>query len=117
MLGLPQWTGEIESQFELRALVPQRVSLPFTAANSVMNPDQKCRCRLTVEGESDPTLPARILALLTVRGELPDWFSVQKISDDALTILIDLIDPGEHALNILVEKVRNIPSVNDVLRI
>jgi hypothetical protein len=74
------------------------------------------RCFLSVEAESDPTVAARILHLLTVRGEIPQWFSVRRECPQALRIAIELAGVDETAAHVLAEKIRNIPTVTCVSR-
>lgn len=79
-----------------------------------MNPELKFRCLVTVEAEADPQLPGRILDLLTVRGCLPDWFSVRKRGSDMIRVSLELSDLDQQAASLLVRKILKIPSAMDV---
>ena len=79
-----------------------------------MNPELKFRCLVTVEAEVDPQLPGRVLDLITVRGVLPDWFSVRKRGRDAIRVSLEMTDLDDHAATLLTRKILKIPSVIDV---
>lgn len=79
-----------------------------------MNPLTSPRCFLTVEAENDHTVSARILQLLTVRGDIPEWFGVRKHRDETLRVTVELNGIAEEAAVLLGRKLRNIPTVLDV---
>jgi hypothetical protein len=81
-----------------------------------MNPELKFRCLVTVEAEVDPQLPGRILDLLTVRGCLPEWFSVRKRAPDSIRVSLELIDVDDQAAELLARKILKLPTVLDVTR-
>ena len=81
-----------------------------------MNDSLQTRCFFSIDAESDPATASRILQLLTVRGELPDWFSVRKRGADALRIAIEFTGMDETAAHFLAEKIGKLPAVLDVSR-
>ena len=81
-----------------------------------MNSVLPSRCFLAVEAENDPALAGRILHLLTVRGNVPEWFSVRKRHPQALRIAIELAGLDEPGAGLLAAKIRNLPTVLDVSR-
>jgi hypothetical protein len=81
-----------------------------------MNPELKLRCLVTVEAEADPQLPGRILDLVTVRGCLPEWFSVRKRGPDTLRVSLELISLDDDEAGLLARKILKIPTVLEVAR-
>ena len=81
-----------------------------------MNPELKFRCLVTIEAESDPQLPGRILDLVAVRGVLPDWFSVRRRGADRIRVSLELGDLDEPAAGLLADRILKIPTVLDVER-
>lgn len=72
------------------------------------------RCLLSVETETDATVASRILHLLTVRGEIPEWFSVRKSGADALRIAIELSGLDPVAAESVKQKILKLPTVVEV---
>lgn len=81
-----------------------------------MTPNPLSRCLFTVEGESDPQLPCRILGLFTQRGHLPEWFSVRRPREDTLRVVVEITGLDEHTCELLAGKMLNIPTVLEVSR-
>ena len=81
-----------------------------------MNPELKFRCLITVEAEVDPQLPGRILDLVTVRGCLPEWFSVRKRRPETIRVSLELLELDEYDANLLTQKILKMPTVLDVER-
>lgn len=79
-----------------------------------MNPEPKFRCLITVEAEADPQLPGRILDLVTVRGCLPEWFSVRKRAAGALRVSLELLGLDDDERELLRRKILKIPTVLEV---
>lgn len=72
------------------------------------------RCVLTVQAERDPTVSARILGLVTVRGEIPERFTAVRNAGERLCITLELREPRPQATRLLAAKIRNISTVISV---
>lgn len=81
-----------------------------------MNARLNTRCLLTIDAD-DPFAPARILGILTVRGELPESFSAHKRPAGGVRIAIEVAGVDEEAAGRLTQKILRIPSVDDVQRV
>lgn len=79
-----------------------------------MNSQLPSRCLLSVETEADATVASRILHLLTIRGEIPEWFSVRKTGADALRIAVELADVDEATADSVKQKLLKLPTVVNV---
>lgn len=72
------------------------------------------RCLLCVDTESDETVASRILHLLTVRGEIPEWFIVRKSGGGDLRITVELADVDRAAAESVKQKILKLPTVIEV---
>lgn len=82
-----------------------------------MNPDPHSpgsRYLFTIAAESDPQLPCRILGLFTLRGYLPEWFSVRKTGNAVVRLVVEIAGLDDHLCTLLARKMLNIPTVLEV---
>ncbi|HVT34958.1 MAG TPA: hypothetical protein VHE37_05220 [Nevskiaceae bacterium] len=81
-----------------------------------MNPAFSSRCFFAVEAENDPTVATRLLHLLTVRGQTPEWFSLRKHRPEALRISVEVAGVDDAAARQLAQQMQRIPAVIGVSR-
>jgi hypothetical protein len=67
-------------------------------------------CRFHIEAEFDPQLGQRLLALVSVRNEVPEKFALEKGAQQ-LEIMLETRCRDEPGAQLLLYKIRNIPTV------
>ncbi len=81
------------------------------APAEIGNPD---RLRFLLTGDTDPQLPARVLALLTVRAELPLQFSfTRRDTDDSVELRFDLLANEVALPELLLDRLLKLPTVRE----
>ena len=72
------------------------------------------RLRFLLTGDTDPQLPARVLALLTVRAELPLQFSFsRRDADDSVELRFELLANEVAIPELLLDRLLKLPTVRD----
>lgn len=70
--------------------------------------------RFRLSGDADPQLPARILALLSVRAELPLQFGFTRLAaDEGIELRFDLLTQEVVLPELLLERLLKLPSVRE----
>lgn len=72
------------------------------------------RFRWLLDAQPDPFLPARALALFTVRNELPQYFCARRPEAGRLQIEVEADVESAQRADHLAERLRGIPSVDSV---
>ena len=77
-----------------------------------MNPlSDTPRARITIRGEADPQLPARVLGLITGSGELPALFCARLEASGCFLIELDRVGADADAVHRFVQRLLRIPTV------
>lgn len=100
---------------------PRRSALEQVAASAkgpygdaAVMPEDHSRLRFRLVAEADPQLPARVLALLTVRGELPLQFAfARRDADESVELRFDLQADAVMYPEQLLDRLMKIPTVRD----
>lgn len=72
------------------------------------------RLRFLLTGDADPQLPARVLALLTVRAELPLQFSFsRRDADDSVELRFELLANEVAIPELLLDRLLKLLTVRD----
>lgn len=100
---------------------PQRSALEQVAASAkgpygdaTMAPEDHTRLRYRLVAEADPQLPARVLAMLTVRNELPLQFAfTRRDEDESLELRFELQAHTVMYPELLLDRLLKIPTVRE----
>lgn len=97
-----------------QALKQQAASARGPYGDLAEAPEDDTRLRFRMTAEADPQLPARVLALLTVRGELPLQFAFAWHSrDESVELRFELQADTVMYPEQLLDRLLKIPSVRD----
>lgn len=78
-------------------------------------PENLARLRIRLTGEADPQLPARVLALLTVKGELPLQFGFSlRGEDEGIELRFELQADTVMYPEQLIDRLLRLPTVRDI---
>ena len=78
-------------------------------------PENLERLRIRLTGEADPQLPARVLALLTVKGEMPLQFGFSlRGEEDGIELRFELRADTVMYPEQLIDRLLRLPTVRDI---
>lgn len=87
---------------------------PYGDAPAAVADPGRLKFRLT--GDADPQLPARVLALLTVRAELPLQFSfVRRDADESIELRFELLVQEVVLPEQLLDRLLKLPTVREAV--
>lgn len=82
--------------------------------DAVVEEGDPSRLRFLLTGDTDPQLPARVLALLTVRAELPLQFSFsRRDADDSVELRFELLANEVAIPELLLDRLLKLPTVRE----
>ncbi len=85
---------------------------PYTEAVATAGPAR--RSKYWLSGDADPVLPARVLGVLTIKGELPLKFNfVKHADDDSIEITFEVITTDALPAELLLSRILNLPTIRE----